>query len=175
MNDQDDSCGAGWTLERILSDKALDDIIALDRASFSRPWTPAMFLTAVRSVHEYHLYALHRTERRALAGFVCYRLAAGTLQIATLAVRADSRGQGLGAMLVRFALGEAARAGAREATLDVRLSNLTARRLYQRMGFAPVALHARYYDCPVEDGLTYARSIREQDVCAGHHQPVLTL
>ena len=62
-------------------------------------------------------------------------------------------------MLIGFALKEAARAGAREAILDVRVSNLAARRLYDRMGFVPVALLPRYYDIPVEDGLTYARSI----------------
>ena len=155
----EDALDAGWTLERILSEKTLDEIIELDRASFSRPWTPAMFLTAVRSVHEFHLYALRRTHQSALAGFLCYGLATDTLQIATIAIRADLRRQGLGAMLINFALDEAARAGAREATLDVRVSNLAARRLYHRMGFVPVALRPRHYDIPIEDGLTYACSI----------------
>jgi [ribosomal protein S18]-alanine N-acetyltransferase len=155
----EDAPAAGWTLERILSEKALDEVIALDRASFSRPWTPAMFLTAVRSVHEFHLYALRRAGQSALAGFLCNGLAADTLQIATIAIRADLRRQGLGAMLIHFALNEAARVGAREATLDVRVSNLAARRLYHRMGFVPVALRPRHYDIPVEDGLTYARAI----------------
>ena len=155
----EDALTADWTLERILSEKALDEVIELDRASFSRPWTPAMFLTAVRSVHEFHLYALRRTDQSALAGLLCYGLATDTLQIATIAIRADLRRQGLGAMLIHFALNEAARAGAREAILDVRVSNLAARRLYGRMGFLPVALHPRYYDIPIEDGLTYARSI----------------
>jgi [ribosomal protein S18]-alanine N-acetyltransferase len=163
VNDPDRSVKAArdadWTLERILSDEALSGIIELDRASFSRPWTPKMFVMAVRSPHEFHLYALRRTGQSALAGFLCYRLAAGTLQIATIAVREDLRRQGLGAMLIDFALAEAARAGADEATLDVRLSNLAARRLYQRLGFRPVAFHPRYYAGPVEDGLTYARSI----------------
>ena len=163
MNDQDRSIEAAldadWSLERILSEKALDEVIELDRVSFSRPWTPAMFLTAVRSSHEFHLYALRRRDQSALAGYLCYGLAADTLQIATIAIRADLRRQGLGATLIRFALDEGARAGAREAMLDVRVSNLAARRLYHRMGFVPVALHPRHYDIPVEDGLTYARSI----------------
>jgi ribosomal protein S18 acetylase RimI-like enzyme len=44
-------------------------------------------------------------------------------------------------------------------TLDVRVSNLAARRLYERMGFRPIALHPRYYTKPLESGLTYARSV----------------
>jgi [ribosomal protein S18]-alanine N-acetyltransferase len=155
----EDGLDADWTLERILSEKTLDEVIELDRASFSRPWTPAMFVAAVRSVHEFHLYALRGKDQSALAGFLCYGLGADTLQIATIAIRADLRRQGLGAMLIHFALNEAARAGVLEVTLDVRLSNLAARRLYHRMGFVPVALHPRQYDIPIEDGLTYARSI----------------
>jgi ribosomal-protein-alanine N-acetyltransferase len=148
-----------WTLEQILSEKALAEVIALDRASFRWPWTPAMFLRAVRSPEEFHLYALRRKGQSALAGFLCCRLWPGTLQIATIAVRSDLRRQGLGAMLIRFALDEAAREGAHEVTLDVRVSNLSARRLYQRMGFMPVALHPRYYTKPLEGGLTYSRPV----------------
>jgi ribosomal-protein-alanine N-acetyltransferase len=151
--------GAAWTLERIVSEKDLDEIIELDRASFTRPWTPAMFLEAVRSLQDCRVYACRRKGETRLAGFVCYRLSGPTLQIATVAVRASLRGQGLGSMLVRFALDEGAQAGARHAILDVRVSNHAARRVYERLGFVPVAVHPKYYDAPVEDGLTYSRSI----------------
>jgi [ribosomal protein S18]-alanine N-acetyltransferase len=154
----EDALDAGWTLERILSENNLAEVIELDRAAFSRPWTPAMFVAAVRS-DQFHLYALRSTDQSGLAGHLCYRIADDTIQIATIAIRADLRRRGLGAMLIRFALNEGARAGAREAMLDVRVSNVAARRLYKRLGFVPVALHPMYYDIPLEDGLTYARSI----------------
>jgi ribosomal-protein-alanine N-acetyltransferase len=150
-----------WILERILSEKALDEIIRLDRASFPRPWTPAMFVRVVRASDEFQLFALRRKGLAPLAGFLCCRLGSDMLQIATIAVREDLRRQGIGAMLVRFALEKAARDGARDVTLDVRVSNLAARRLYQRMGFVPVALHPRYYDKPIEDGLMYIRPLDE--------------
>ena len=43
--------------------------------------------------------------------------------------------------------------GAREATLEVRLSNLPARRLYEKYGFRPVGLRPRYYSDDNEDAL----------------------
>ena len=43
--------------------------------------------------------------------------------------------------------------GAREATLEVRLSNLPARRLYEKFGFRPVGLRPRYYTDDNEDAL----------------------
>ncbi len=43
--------------------------------------------------------------------------------------------------------------GAHEATLEVRLSNLPARRLYEKFGFRPVGLRPRYYSDDDEDAL----------------------
>jgi ribosomal-protein-alanine N-acetyltransferase len=43
--------------------------------------------------------------------------------------------------------------GAREATLEVRLSNLAARRLYEKYGFRPVGIRPRYYSDNHEDAL----------------------
>ena len=42
---------------------------------------------------------------------------------------------------------------AREATLEVRLSNIAARRLYEKYGFRPVGLRPRYYSDDGEDAL----------------------
>jgi ribosomal-protein-alanine N-acetyltransferase len=43
--------------------------------------------------------------------------------------------------------------GARNATLEVRLSNVAARRLYERFGFRPVGVRPRYYTDNGEDAL----------------------
>ena len=42
---------------------------------------------------------------------------------------------------------------AREATLEVRLSNVAARRLYEKYGFRPVGLRPNYYTDDGEDAL----------------------
>ena len=109
----EDALNTDWTLERILSEKTLDEVIELDRASFSRPWPPAMFQAAVRAVHEFHLYTLRRKDEGRLAGYLCYGLAADTLQIATIAIRADLRTPGPGRHADRLrAEGGRARGGA---------------------------------------------------------------
>ena len=43
--------------------------------------------------------------------------------------------------------------GATRATLEVRASNVGARRLYERLGFAVAGLRRRYYTNPEEDAL----------------------
>lgn len=57
-------------------------------------------------------------------------------QIQGLAVAAEARGRGVGRALLRAALEEARRQGARRVTLRVLGHNLPARRLYESTGFA---------------------------------------
>ena len=50
-------------------------------------------------------------------------------------------------------LADASAAGALQATLEVRRSNVAALRLYERLGFDVAAVRPNYYTDPEEDGL----------------------
>ena len=63
------------------------------------------------------------------------------------------RRQHIGERLLLALLDLAVERGAHEATLEVRLSNLPARRLYEKFGFRPVGLRPRYYSDNNEDAL----------------------
>jgi ribosomal-protein-alanine N-acetyltransferase len=73
--------------------------------------------------------------------------------ITTFAVDPAWRRQGVGETLLLALLDLALGRHAREATLEVRLSNLPARRLYEKYGFRPVGLRPRYYSDNGEDAL----------------------
>jgi ribosomal-protein-alanine N-acetyltransferase len=75
------------------------------------------------------------------------------VHIHTLAVRPQGRNRGYGSARLRHVLLEAARAGARRATLEVRRSNESARRLYERFGFRIAGVRRDYYSHPTEDAL----------------------
>ena len=78
--------------------------------------------------------------------------------VGNLAVRPDRRRQGLGAALVA-AMGAAAREkGLAFLTLEVRESNLPARRLYEKCGFAAVGTRKNYYEKPTENAVLMTRS-----------------
>ena len=70
-----------------------------------------------------------------------------------LRVHPDWRRQRIGERLLLAFLDLAVDRGAHEATLEVRLSNLPARRLYEKFGFRPVGLRPRYYSDNGEDAL----------------------
>ena len=63
--------------------------------------------------------------------------------IVQVGVTPAARGRGLGAALVREALGRMQAAGATEAWLDVNVDN-PARRLYERLGFTDRGRRARF-------------------------------
>ena len=73
--------------------------------------------------------------------------------ITTFAVHPGWRRQRIGERLLLAFLDLAIGRHAREATLEVRLSNIAARRLYEKYGFRPVGLRPRYYSDDGEDAL----------------------
>lgn len=153
---------AAWILEPVRTEDALPPILELDRAAFKMPWSREMFTSALASPGEFFLFALRAVDDPSLAGFICYRVAVGVLQIATIAIRHDLRRSGLGSKLVQFALAQGFAEGAREATLEVRVSNVPARRLYEHLGFMPVAVQYGYYHSPTEDALLYWRPCHDR-------------
>ena len=97
-------------------------------------------------------------EDGALLGYAYFQYVLDEGYVGNLAVRPDRRRQGLGAALVE-AMGAAAREmGLAFLTLEVRESNLPARRLYEKCGFAAVGTRKNYYEKPTENAVLMTRS-----------------
>ncbi len=87
-----------------------------------------------------------------IAGYLCRWLVAGESHILNVAVHPDFRGGGFGAALMAEAVAEAQIRKAQLMILEVRRSNLEARRLYRKFGFEERRLRRNYYG-PGEDAL----------------------
>jgi ATP-dependent Lhr-like helicase len=81
------------------------------------------------------------------------------VHVNNVALRPAYRAKGLGSALMRRVLTEARRLGAVRATLEVRASNMAARRFYETMGFEVTATRPRYYTDPTEDALILWREL----------------
>ena len=92
-------------------------------------------------------------EEAEVAGFLVARRLSSELEILNFAVEFDSRRCGIGAALLREALQWAQTFQATQAILEVRASNLSALRFYERHKFEVVGRRTRYYTAPVEDAL----------------------
>jgi ribosomal-protein-alanine N-acetyltransferase len=138
----------------VIEPMQLDDLDAVHRielASFSSPWPP----NAYRSELETNRLASYLVAR-VDGDIVAYGgmwLMVDEAHITTFAVHPSWRRQRVGERLLLAFLDLATARHAREATLEVRLSNIAARRLYEKYGFRPVGLRPRYYSDNGEDAL----------------------
>jgi ribosomal-protein-alanine N-acetyltransferase len=137
----------------------VDDLAAvhvIERVSFTTPWPPH----AYRSEIESNRLASYLVARAAgqVVGYGGVWLMVDEAHITTFAVHPGWRRRGIGDRLLLALLDVAVRRGAREATLEVRLSNLPARRLYEKFGFRPGGLRPRYYTDDNEDALIMTTS-----------------
>ena len=130
----------------------LDGILAVEAASFTNPWTRAMYEWELQNRSVCHILVL-RTPACRVAGFCSFWLVVDEIHINNVAIRPALRGQGIGTQLFQRVFAEARRLGARRATLEVRASNEAARRLYERLGFYVAGTRPNYYTKPVEDAL----------------------
>jgi [ribosomal protein S18]-alanine N-acetyltransferase len=129
----------------------LETVQAIERASFSSPWPP----NAYRSELETNRLANYLVARAdgEIVGYGGMWLMVDEAHITTFAVHPAWRRQRIGERLLLAFLDLAMARQAHEATLEVRLSNLPARRLYEKYGFRPVGLRPRYYSDDNEDAL----------------------
>jgi [ribosomal protein S18]-alanine N-acetyltransferase len=92
-------------------------------------------------------------EGAGVTGFLVARRLSSELEILNFAVEFDWRRCGIGAALLAEALQWAQTFQATQAILEVRASNLSALRFYERHKFEVVGRRPRYYTAPVEDAL----------------------
>jgi [ribosomal protein S18]-alanine N-acetyltransferase len=133
---------------------ALDDLPTIHRieqASFTSPWPEHAYQSELESNRLAH-YLVARVDDE-VVGYGGMWLMVDEAHITTFAVHPAWRRQHIGERLLLAFLDLAVDRGAHEATLEVRLSNLAARRLYEKYGFRPVGLRPRYYSDDNEDAL----------------------
>jgi ribosomal-protein-alanine N-acetyltransferase len=141
----------GWTVVT-LQESDLDDVLAIEAASFSNPWTRDMFLRELANAGVSYGYVLRGPDGRA-AAFCTVWVIVDEVHINNLAVDPAWRGHGLGQALLEFILRLWSDLGAERATLEVRRSNETAISLYAKLGFTVAGIRREYYTEPVEDAL----------------------
>ena len=129
----------------------LDRVHAIERASFFPAWPDDAYRSEL-TTNKLATYVVAKLED-VVIGFAGIWLMVDEAHVTTFAVDPDFRRRHIGERLLLALLDLAVGRNAREATLEVRLSNLAARRLYEKYGFRPVGLRPRYYSDDNEDAL----------------------
>jgi ribosomal-protein-alanine N-acetyltransferase len=144
------------TIEPLSSPSQIDEILAVEEASFTSPWTREMYLAELNNTGVSYFY-LARTEAGQVIGFCSFWRVLDELHINNLAVLPEHRRGGIGTDLLLRVLADGVAFGAKRATLEVRRSNEAAQKLYEKFGFTVAGVRRLYYSSPPEDALVLWR------------------
>lgn len=129
----------------------VDGVMAVEKDSFSTPWS--------RSAFEEEL-AQNRLARYIVAeedgqvvGYAGMWLVINEAHVTNVAVSGSRRGEGIGRLLMETLMELARENGMGSMTLEVRVSNMVARHLYETLGFAEAGIRKNYYSETKEDAL----------------------
>ena len=129
----------------------LSAVHEIERRSFTTPWPAHAYRTELSTNRLAH-YRVVKVDGQVVA-YAGLWLMVDEAHITTFAVDPAHRRRGVGERLLLAMLDIAIERGAREATLEVRLSNTPARNLYEKFGFRPVGIRPNYYSDDNEDAL----------------------
>ncbi len=121
----------------------LEEVMVIERESFSTPWSRHSFLRDIRKNTD-SIY-LTAYQGRSIAGYIGVWLLRGKIHITNLAVAGKCRRQGVATRLVNEIINMARIFGIRMITLEVRVSNWPAIKLYEKLEFVPTGYKTRYY------------------------------
>lgn len=132
----------------------LPRILEIERLCFAQPWSLESFKRELLLPFSRLIVALddEPDDEVQPAGFLCRWLVADECHILNVAVHPGRRRQGVATLLMQQAILEAKAKQSQFVTLEVRRSNLAARRLYRKLAFEEHRLRRNYYG-PGEDAV----------------------
>ncbi len=130
----------------------LGAIERIERRSYPTPWSRSMFAGEFTKPSSLCLGAFE-DERNALVGFLIISRYVDAWHVMNIAVDPDRRRRGIATMLLERLFQLTAGNSQRGYTLEVRVSNADAIRLYERLGFKAKGVRRGYYTDNREDAV----------------------
>ena len=121
----------------------LKQMAEIEREAFDQPWNERMFIPEVEDENAYYLVGVRGDEVICYGGF---HKVLDEAHITNIAVRADSRGRGIGTLLMSELISRARMLGVKYMTLEVRDNNENAIKLYKSFGFTVEGIRKKYYN-----------------------------
>ena len=121
----------------------LRKVLAIETKVYPRPWSASLFLSelAQRSTRSY-IVARDETDVVGYAGLMFTGLEA---HVTNIAVDPILHGQKVGTRMLLTLITEAIARGAKQVSLEVRVSNVPAQKMYEKFGFAVAGTRRGYY------------------------------
>ena len=139
----------------------LDAVDDIERASYPTPWSRSMFAAELQKPGSLSLGAYR--ESGELVGYLIVSRYVDAWHVMNIAVAPEYRRRGIGKELLEWLFGVTVGDPRRGYTLEVRVSNADAIRLYERLGFEARGIRRGYYTDNREDALIMWREPSSAD------------
>ena len=135
---------------RKLKKRHIPEVAAIEKECFSDPWSKE----SLESERKYkYALCLVAIEGRVVVGYCSFRHIVNEGHINNIAVSPTHQHKGVASMLLEKVIYFANKKKLIGLTLEVRVSNTPAIRLYKKYGFVPEGIRKNYYSTPPEDAL----------------------
>ncbi|MPM73692.1 Ribosomal-protein-alanine acetyltransferase [bioreactor metagenome] len=143
---------------RLMEEEDIEAVLTVEHQSFTMPWSREAFENEVCD-NDLAYYLVLVNEGR-IIGYGGMWVILDEAHITNVAVLPDYRRQGMGQRLLSAMIDQAKAKGAYSMTLEVRVSNIAAKKLYESFGFKESGLRRGYYTDNNEDALIMWRESR---------------
>jgi ribosomal-protein-alanine N-acetyltransferase len=125
--------------------------MAIERRVYPRPWSPNLFLNEMMETSN-RWYLVARSDRAVVGygGLISY---GDEAHVTNIAVAPEQQRHKIGTRLLHDLILGGIELGAEAVSLEVRVTNWGAQRLYGSFGFRPVGIRKNYYQEINEDAL----------------------
>lgn len=137
-------------LIRDLSPEDVPAVLAIEKASFSTPWSEILFMNEIYKPRSIPKAAIIGGQ---IVGYICANYLLEEGHILNVTVHPKFRKQGIACQLVHYMIELLKKEGCCTIFLEVRSSNEAAVRMYEKSGFSRIAARKAYYTLPVEDAV----------------------
>ena len=134
---------------RRMTENDLDKVAAMEKEIFSMPWSKESFRESLLQNYSYFFVA----EEGDILGYCGVHNFGGDGEITNVAVDKNAREQGVATKMLYYAMEETKKIGVEAFTLEVRVSNEAAIKLYEKLGFENKGIRKNFYEKPVEDAM----------------------
>lgn len=141
-----------------MNESHLDDLALLEKQCFSVPWSRSALEAELEKENSRFFVAITKNE---VSGYIGANNILGEVYINNIAVFYNYRELGIGSKLLSHLIDVAKEENCDFVTLEVRESNISARKLYEKLKFKKVGIRKNFYEQPKEDGIIYTLILGE--------------
>lgn len=128
----------------------LSEVVEIEQQLFTQPWSRQGFLSSLQQQDTLYLVAQQDGK---VAGYCGLLQSFDEADITNVAVHPEYRRLGIACQMLEQLMEQGGTRGIQRYTLEVRVSNTAAVKLYQKLGFASVGIRKNFYAFPTEDAM----------------------